>query len=88
MVDVRHLGAVTPDGRPVVLMTQRLYDDLLSFAGGKTSGLRVIVPDLAATAKSIAGEGTGSARYEATHGAVVIWLTETSSDGLLMSYPE
>jgi hypothetical protein len=86
MVDVRHLGAQTPDGNQVVLMSQHLYEDLLRFAGGDQNGLRVIVPDLALTATLVSEEG-GSARYEARHSAVVISLREIGPGKLAMSYP-
>jgi hypothetical protein len=88
MVDVRHLGAQTPDGNQVVYITQHLYDDLEGFAGGDPNGLRVIVPDLASTATRVATED-GSIRYEIHHVGQVVLLTEIRSGTgqLAMSYP-
>lgn len=65
LVDISELGAQTPDGSQAVLMSQHLYDDLLGFAGGDETGLRVIVPDLASAATLVSDEGD-PARYEAS----------------------
>lgn len=85
LVDISELGAQTPDGSQAVLMSQHLYDDLLGFAGGDETGLRVIVPDLASAATLVSDEGD-PARYEARHGDVVISMREVSPGKLAMSY--
>ncbi len=85
LVDIRLLGAMTPDGAQIGYATQHLYSDLLGFAGGDPQGLRVIVPDLVATAKRVP-TNDGSVRYEVKYGDVRIVLEGSESGLFVMRY--
>ncbi|MDX1870963.1 hypothetical protein SBI67_02410 [Mycolicibacterium sp. 120266] len=85
LVDIRHLGAATTDGVLVGFATEHLYHDLIGFAGGDPNGLRVIVPDLVATAKHVPTTDR-PVRYEAHHGGAVIVLEGDDSTKLVMRY--
>lgn len=83
LVDIRLLGAATPDGVQVGYATQHLYSDLLGFAGGDRSGLGVIVRDLVATARRVSSTDS-SVRYEVRHGGAVVVLEAAEPDHLLV----
>ena len=86
LVDIRILNAVTPDGGQVGYATEHLYADLLEMVGGDSNGLRVVVPDLIATAKRVS-RADDTVRYEVKHGDVTVVL-ESSGVGqwLVMRY--
>lgn len=85
LIDIRHLGAATPDGVPVGFITRHLYEDLVGFASGDPNGLRRIVPDLVEKAKH-APTTDSPVRYEIQDQGADLVLEASGSDKLVMRY--